>query len=241
MENKKTTEFEVSRQTNKALTWVLVAYLLVEALVETGNYIGLARVSSGPLVYGISRITQSRVGEVLLSLCSTGLLLSLWEVFRRSLMKAKSLLWYVVIAIMALVACDFLVLLIPDGSGNMMEQVQRHASRFDTFSDSFRAVSGVVQSILGVLLSIALIVGYRGRLRAYGWVSIVCPLAWGAAMAVSFSYMVEHAATWVGSGLSVLTVCLRYVLGVLPYVFLRRTMVYKHVHEAEGDDLNQYK
>lgn len=240
MASNKTTEFEVSQRVSKALTWVLVAYLLVEALVETGNYIGLARVSSGPLVYGISRITQSRVGEVLLSLCSTGLLLSLWEVFRRSLMKAKSLLWYVVIAIMALVACDFLVSLIPDGSGSMMEQLQ-HASRFDTFSDSFRAVSGVVQSILGVLLSIVLIVGYRGRLRAYGWVSIVCPLAWGVAMAASFSYMVDHATTWVGSGLSVLTVCLRYVLGVLPYVFLRRTMVYKHVHEAQGDDLNQYK
>lgn len=231
---------EVSRKSSKLLTWVLISYLLIEALVQAGDYIGLARVSHGPIIYGISRITQSRVGEILLSLCSTGLLLTIWEMFRRSLAKIQSILWYLVLAIMALVFCDFLVSLIPNASGSLLEQVQ-NPTRFDTFATRFRTVSGGLQLILGLILSVALIVKYKSRLRVYGWVSIICPVAWSFVMGAAFSYMVDHTVEWLSSGLSVLTIMVRYVLGVLPFIFLRRTMVYKSVHESDYDgDLNGF-
>lgn len=130
MATDKYSHFEMSRQSGRITTGVLAAYLLLELLVEAGDFIGLARVSQGPLVYGISRITQTGVGHVFLTLATTGTLLFLWDRLRRALKDVKSVLWYVVLALMALMVCDMLLMLPPETS-SLMDSIQ-HPTRFTT-------------------------------------------------------------------------------------------------------------
>ena len=83
MKHDKLSFFEVGRNMSKYLSCSLGLYLVFQGLVEVGDFVGLARVSSGPLLYGVSRITQSGVGHFLLMLLTTGVLVSIYECFRR--------------------------------------------------------------------------------------------------------------------------------------------------------------
>ena len=134
MSNTKIGIFDVTQKINKQLTWVLAALLVLEALVCVGDYIGLVGVSRGPLVYGISRITQSGVGKVLLPIVCSYFFIHIWFFFRRSLAAANSLLRYLVLAIIALIGCDMVLGLRPD-SFSTLEQIQ-HPSKFTSFASS---------------------------------------------------------------------------------------------------------
>lgn len=229
--------FEVKPKTDRFLTWTLVLYLAFEALVEIGDYIGLARVSNGAVAYGISRITQSGVGHVLLSLVCSGFLVFIWEWFRRGLQKVNSLLRYLVLAIMTLIVCDFLVSLAPDSSANTLEQIV-HPSRFVSFAESFRNVSDGVQSVLLLVLSCSLIYKFKGRIRTYGIVNLICMLGGGFVTGWLYMLFFNLSTNGFPQGLALAFVFLRYVAGVLPYVFLRRTLINRTVKESgEEDDI----
>lgn len=227
--------FDIKPKTNKYLTWSLVAYLFVSALIAIGDFIGFAHVSDGSIVYGISRITQSGVGKVLLSLVSTGFLVSIWEMFRRSLKNANSMLWYFVLALMTLMVCDFLVSIIPDGGDNVIQQLQ-HPSRFDTFATRFKNVSAGVQSILQIILSISLLVKFRGRISAFGWSTLICMILTGVFTGWIYTYIYNNVTGLVPFGLSLSFVVVRYLLVAIPVVFLRRTMDYRNIHEASASN-----
>lgn len=228
--------FEIKPKANKVLSWVLGLYLFFEALVELGDYIGLAKVSSGPFVYGISRITNSSVGAFLLLTVTTGLLLTIWEMFRRSLAKTKSLLWYVVLAIITLMVCDFLVSLAPDGHESLMDQIQ-HPSRFDSFASRFKSVSALFQTILQLFLDAALIYKFRGRVRTYAIVSLCCIFLPGLGL-LGYSSLANNGVDLYSPVFTSLLMVFRYAIGVLPVIFLRRTMLYQHIKDAgEGGDI----
>ena len=235
MATDKYSHFEMSRQSGRITTGVLAAYLLLELLVEAGDFIGLARVSQGPLVYGISRITQTGVGHVFLTLATTGTLRCLWDRLRRALKDVKSVLWYVVLALMALMVCDMLLMLPPETS-SLMDSIQ-HPTRFTTFANHFRSVSSGLQTLLRLGLSISLIVKYRGRILAYGCSDIVCTVLSAVGMGAFYSYLVTSGVSFLSGALSFGVVLFRYALGVIPIIFMRRTMVYTHVRnaDAEGD------
>ena len=227
--------FEVGRNMSKYLSCSLGLYLVFQGLVEVGDFVGLARVSSGPLLYGVSRITQSGVGHFLLMLLTTGLLVSIYECFRRSLSKVKSLLSYVVLAIITLMVCDFLVSLSPDSTTDMFQQVH-NPSRFASFSIRFRNVSSLLQSLLSFILSIALIVKYRGRIAAYGWVNVACMLLSGAGIGYLYTFLANNNVDFLNRGMAFAWTAFRYVVGILPVVFLRRTLVHRDIKESKNED-----
>lgn len=234
MANNKIGIFDIKQKTNKILSWVLGAYLAFEALVECGDFIGLARVSSGPLAYGISRITQSGVGHVLLTLVVSGLLIYLWEMFRRSLKTVKSWTWYIVLALIALMTCDALLSLQPE-STNFMDQL-KNPSRFEDFAIRFKNASAGVQAILQIVLSIVLIIKNKARIRLFGIINLVCLFMSGFGTAKLYSFMVEHSVNFLSTGLAFGTVVFRYIIQVLPVIFLRRTMVYRHIKDADSSN-----
>lgn len=224
--------FEVNQKTDKILTWVLVAFLVVAAFIQVGDFIGLAHVSDGPISYGISRITQSGVGKILLSILSTGLLLTIWENFRRSLVSVKSTFSYVVLALIALMFCDLLVSFVPDGTGSIQDMM--HPSRFSSFATRFKGVSSGVQSILQIILSIGILVKFRGRISAFGWSTIICMVATGVISGWFYMYLFNTGVNMLSVGVSAAFEAVHYVLSVIPVVFLRLTMVHRSVHESEG-------
>lgn len=237
-ENKKKEKlryFDVSKKTAKVLGAALGAYLVLEAFIEVGNYIGFAHVSKGAIVYGISRITQSEVGKVLLSLCTTGALVTLFEVFRRSLDKAKSTLKYVVLAIMTLLICDFLISLVPGSTGNSIQSYMS-PSRFDTFADRFRAVSNTVQGILEFILAIGVMIKYRGKIFAYGFAMILCHIISGISTALFFNTLNEDPNKFLEMGFDKVSLVINYLLIVIPTVFLKMTMKHTIVHKSGGND-----
>lgn len=235
MATDKYSHFEISRQSGRITAGVLAAYLLLELLVEAGDFIGLARVSQGPLVYGISRITQAGVGHVFLTLATTCTLLFLWDRLRRALKDVKSVLWYVVLALMALMVCDMLLIfLLRLPASWTVSSILRVSLRF---ANHFRSVSSGLQTLLRLGLSISLIVKYRGRILAYGCSDIVCTVLSAVGMG-AFLFLPRHERCELPSGaLSFGVVLFRYALGVIPIIFMRRTMVYTHVRnaDAEGD------
>lgn len=223
--------FEVKEKINKSLTWVLVAYLVLEALVEIGDFIGLARVSSGPIVYGLSRITQSGVGHTLLFIAVTGCLVYIWEWFRRSLKASGSLIWYIVLALITLMVCDVPFSFVPDN--NLLQPLQS-PSHWESFASSFRYASSGVQSILQIVLSFALLIKFRGRISMYAGVNLLCILMTGVGTGWLYTFLVNSGMNSLTSGLAAAFVLLRYVLIVLPVVFLRRSMTYRNVHDADS-------
>ena len=117
-----------------------------------------------------------------------------------------------------------------------MDSIQ-HPTRFTTFANHFRSVSSGLQTLLRLGLSISLIVKYRGRILAYGCSDIVCTVLSAVGMGASYSYLVMSGASFLSGALSFGVVLFRYALGVIPIIFMRRTMVYTHVRnaDAEGD------
>lgn len=236
MGNKKLGYFEVKKKTNKFLNWSLIGFLILEALVELGDFIGLARVSNGPLVYGISRITQSGVGHVLLTLVTTGFFIFIWEWFRRSLKGVGSKLWYVVLALITLIGCNALLSLAPDGYSTFA-QIQ-HPSRFSTFSSNFILVSNGVQNLLKIILSIGLIIYYRGRIRTFAWLTLASVLLIGDGTYI-YNYLYTSGVDMANQSLAFGFAAFMYLMVVLPVIFLRRCMTYTHVKSANGDsDIN---
>lgn len=229
MSKQKIRYFEVKEPINKALTWSLVAYLLFQALIEAGDYIGLARVSNGPIVYGISRITQSGVGRVLLTLASTASLVFIWEWFRRGLNKSKSVISYVVLALITLMICDVPFSFVPEGG--FITQIHQ-PSRFENFAQNFIFASSGVQSILQIVLSIALLVKFRGRISAFGWANLasIFMIAYGT------GWLYTKSADYMTQTLAAGFTFFRYVIGVFPIVFLRRTMKYTTIHDADSSN-----
>lgn len=232
MSNKKLSYFEVKRPVSRYLSWALALFLLFQGIVELGDFVGLARVSSGPLVYGLSRITQSGVGHFLLSLVTTGLLVSIYECFRRSLFKAKSVISYLVLAIMTLMVCDFLVGLGTVGSTDIMQQLQS-PTRFDSFAVRFKNTSAAFQSILAVIMSIALVWKYRGRIALYGWVNLASMIISGLGVGSLYMFLMNHNVDFLNRGLSLAWTVFRYVIEIFPVVFLRRTLVYKQIKDSD--------
>ena len=232
MSNKKLSYFEVKRPVSRYLSWALGFFLLFQGIVELGDFVGLARVSSGPLVYGLSRITQSGVGHFLLSLVTTGLLVSIYECFRRSLFKAKSVISYLVLAIMTLMVCDFLVGLSTAGSTDIMQQLQS-PTRFDSFAVRFKNTSAAFQSILALIMSIALVVKYRGRIALYGWVNLASMIISGLGVGSLYMFLMNHNVDFLNRGLSLAWTAFRYVIEILPVVFMRRTLIYKQIRDAD--------
>lgn len=235
MKKEKVSFFEVAKKTGKCLSWALGLYLLFEGIVEIGDFIGLAKVSSGPIAYAISRLTQSSVGHILFLLANTGLLVFIYEWFRRSLSKHKSMLSYVVLAIMTLMVCDFLVSLAPDSSQNILQQIQ-NPSRFDSFAVRFRNISAAFQSILSLILSLGMMIKYKGRLAAYGWVNLACMIVSGVGMGYLYMFLYNHNINFMNQGLAFAWVLFRYIVGVLPVLFLRRTLVHKDILQADNQN-----
>lgn len=235
MKTKKLSFFEVRKPVSRFLSWSLVLYLIFQGIVEAGDFVGLAKVSSGPVLYGLSRITQSGVGHFLLLLLNTGLLLSFFECFRRSLSKVKSLLSYVVLAIMTLMVCDFLLSLSPDTTTDLLHQVQ-NPSRFSVFASHFRVASSVLQNILSIILSVALIVKFRGRIAAYGWVYLGCTFLTAVGFGYLYKFLANTDVDFLNRGLAAAWTAFRYFVGVLPVVFMRRTLVFNEIKDSGTDE-----
>lgn len=236
MSNTKIGIFDVTQKINKQLTWVLAALIVLEALVCVGDYIGLVGVSRGPLVYGISRITQSGVGKVLLPIVCSYFFIHIWFIFRRSLAAVNSLLRYLVLAIIALIGCDMVLGLMPD-SFSTLEQIQ-HPSKFTSFASSFMSVSLGLQTLLKTVLSIGLIVKFTGRIRTFARVTLVCVLLIGDGRYL-YTYLYNAGINASIQGLALGMMVFKYLTVVIPVIFLRRTMTYTNVKSADGDtDIN---
>lgn len=234
MKSEKISFFNVKLKINKLLSWALGLFLCFEALIEAGDFVGLTNSSSGSLAYLLSLFSQNPVLHLLCMLITTASLLFIFEWFRRSLSKRKSIISYVVLAIMTLMACDFLVSLVPDGSHNILQQIQ-HPTNFSSFVSRFKNVSSGIQSILMLIMSIPLLVKYKGRIAAYGWSNIICMPISGVGMGYLYMFLYNHNVSFMNSGLAFAWVFFRYLIGIIPVVFLRRTLVYNTIQETTDD------
>lgn len=225
--------FDVKQKINKYLTWSMIGYLVFEALIQVGDFIGMAHTSSGAIVYSLSRITQSGVGSVLLSICSAGTLLYIWEWFRRSLKTVGSKLWYVVLALMVLIACNTILGFMPDGYSTL-EQIQ-NPTRFTSFASSFMTVSMSIQTLLKFILSVGLIIKFRGRISLYAWVSLVCVFVIGDGRYL-YNYIYNYGSNSFSQAIALSFVAFKYLTLVIPTVFLRRSMTYTHIKSVDGEN-----
>lgn len=225
--------FTVKPHINKTLTWVLAAYLVLEFLVECGNFVGLAHVSSGWLTYGLSRITQSGVGKVLFMIATTGTLFYIWEWFRRSMKKTSTVLSLVVLALITLMICDVPFSLVP-GPSTLAEF--QHPGRIHTFAENFLNVSSGVQSILQIIISIAAWISFKGRIRSFGIANLACIFISAVGTGWLYTYLYNASTSPITPAVSFAFVLFRYIMGVIPVIFLRRTMTYKHISETEDQN-----
>lgn len=226
--------FEVSKKTSSFLGCTLGIYLVVELFKELGQYLGLARVSRGPIIYGISRITQSGVGDVLISLVIAGSIIIMYEALRRALSKDNSLLKYIVLAMMTLIVCDFLVGLVPDFNGSNYQNYMQ-PSRLDTFSERFKTVGTSVEGLLEMVLAIGLMIKYRGKILIYGGAVLVCHFLSGLLSAVFMNLYSADPLAYIPKGYAKIAIISNYILMVLPMVFLKLTMKHQVVYESEKD------
>lgn len=223
MKKSKYKYFQVRPNIGKALTWSLIGYLVFEALIDAGEFVGLSTRSGGFSSF-ISTITQSGVGKALLLVFSTSTLLYIWEWFRRLLNKIGSVLRYVVLALMTLSVCDLLASFVVNFTGDPLHNALQPSGLYQ-FAASFRSVSSFVQSVLLLALTITLVIKYSGRLATYGWVNIICMLLSGVGTGWLYMLVYNSQASLQSLGISSVFVLLRYVFTIVPVIFLRRTMI----------------
>lgn len=231
--NKMLRYFEVKRPVGRVLSWSLAGFLVLTGLIFVGDYIGNARISDGWLTYGISRITQSRVGEVLFSLASAGCLLVIYEHFRRCFVRAKSVLSFLVLAIMALIGCETLLSLIPAEHYGLPASPEM-MTHWSTFADRFRNSSELIINVLQFVLAFFLCLRYRGRIVSYAIASVVCPLVVPLIFVVSLGWYDHYGQ---GDFYRVGMILLDFAFTVLPVILLRRTMKHVVIHESGDHDL----
>lgn len=219
MNSKKLYSFDISDREHKVIMWAISLFVGLNFVAMLPEFITLSGVTDGASLPGFRHLIGSSVGKMLLAIFSTGSLVVVWELIRRQLSVSKSMLSYVVLAIITLVIMGFLKD-IPNGT-SVVDSLNQPVEL--SVTHRIGIVSGYLLNIILFLFGIVLAITTRGRLRALGLSLFLCPIVGGTLDVAYISAYSANLLTGAGAVPCIVSV-LKWILNVLPIIFLGRTM-----------------
>lgn len=213
--------FEVSPVASRWLWAGLAMVMVCKLLTLWGDTFALSGGSvAGSLGSGLTLLMQSGVVRALVSVLNgTGWVLLL-EHFRRGMRHSGSRFWVAVALWEVLVAVAAVVAAIPTGGG--VYAYAHTPGAWDEFRQTFLVNEQMVSGCVQLLVLCVCCVRYRGRLRCFGLLGMVCPVL--AAMVEAQLYQWGTTGEAPVQGYLLLGYVARLLLFWVVAVALRRTM-----------------
>lgn len=220
--------FSVSSKAGEVLNWSMGLYLAFSGLSLIDNWTSAPNEGQGVITQAFATFQSSSMIQVIEAVALLATKLTMMEVFRRCLSRNKH--FTAQLAVIVVMVLTFLIaaasnlpmfLCTPE---EMSSGISGPAlSKFSMFS----IYCGLVLFVTNLILCIQLMVKYAGRIRLYGASLIGCDVAISLANMV-YGYIYNNVGgvtmdqiTTYGTIVSILS----FVLGLVPYCLLRRTMV----------------
>lgn len=230
---KRTSYFEVSPKEAAWLTVAAVVATVAMALTHWADVFGPTGGGYGGLLgRWTSQLMWSPLGGGLVKTVGAAATVLLLERMRRGMRRAGSRAWTLVALWQLLIGVAAVIGAVP--GANPLYAYAHVPTAWDAFRDTFlqneRVVAGCVQ--LGVAL--AAMVGFGGRVRAYGASLVACPVASAALLGALMPQWA--AADHPDTALAFLWQAVDLVADLVPLLLLRLTMSPRvAIGEEEGD------
>lgn len=236
-------QFKITKISKAVLNWSYFILAVVVVLGFHNAWVGMPKTEVNVLngAAELQSLDPFQVVQNVLFLLSQ---LTIFEVFRRCLHRAKHFsMNLVVIVMMVLTLLITVVGLIPAGDTISIHGTFQ-TTDFSKFKDNFVPIANLFLFLSQMVLGVSLIRKFIGRIKQYGWALVLCPL-----LTLVFQGLYTYMYTSVG-GLSLndlatyftISQIATYAMMIVPLIMIRFTMSDEPQYEDGDDtDVSEYK